>query len=138
MSLADTYSEDEIDGSSGNLLNTKIHKGMYQHQRYSFGVRTAPATFQQTMYIATYELRKSGGYMDYIIVTGLAQREMSHRFDTVLTKFKQSNFHLHEVQCLYTNHQVSRVAPDKDGCRTDFDNINAMNQMPVPQNVVNT
>ncbi|KAA3681787.1 uncharacterized protein DEA37_0011959, partial [Paragonimus westermani] len=49
LDLADAYLQVEVAPQSRGLLTINTHRGLYQYTRLPFGVKTAPAIFQQIM-----------------------------------------------------------------------------------------
>ena len=47
--LAHAYNQLELDEESKKMLTINRHKGLYQPNRLSYGVNSAPAIFQRTM-----------------------------------------------------------------------------------------
>jgi hypothetical protein len=49
IDLSDAYLQIEVEEKSQNLLTIHTHKGLYQYTRLPFGIKSAPALFQQIM-----------------------------------------------------------------------------------------
>ena len=71
LDLADAYQQMEIDEDSKNLLTINTHKGQFQFCRLPFGVKSAPAIFQQTMDTMLTGLPGISAYIDDLIITGI-------------------------------------------------------------------
>ena len=49
LNLTHAYNQLELDEESKKMLTINTHKGLYQPNRLSYGVNSAPAIFQRTM-----------------------------------------------------------------------------------------
>nr|VZI11364.1 unnamed protein product [Spirometra erinaceieuropaei] len=70
LDLADAYLQIEVAPESRELLTINTHRGLFQHTRLPFGVKTAPALFQQTMNAMLSGIPGTAGYLDVIIIVG--------------------------------------------------------------------
>ena len=68
----------EVHEDSKILLTINTHKGLFQFCRLPFGVKSAPAIFQQTMDIMLTGLPGVSAYTDDIIITGTTPEEPLH------------------------------------------------------------
>ena len=97
--------------------------GLYEFTRMSFGLKTAPATFQRAMEVIlfglTFEICLC--YLDDVIIFGRTLTEHNDRLKTVLTRFREHNLRVKLAKCVfaspqvtYLGHQVNqkRVSPD--------------------------
>ena len=78
LDLVDAYLQIEVDEDSKNLLTINTHKGLFQFCRLPFGVKSAPAIFQQTMDTMLTGLPGVSAYIDDIIITGTTPEELLH------------------------------------------------------------
>ena len=46
INFSDVYLQAELDEDSKRLCNINTHRGVYEYQRFPFGVRSAPGIFQ--------------------------------------------------------------------------------------------
>ena len=84
LGLADAYLQMEVDEDSKNLLIINTHKGLFQFCRLPFGVKSAPAIFQQTMDTMLTGLPGDSSSIDDIIITGTTSEERLHHLTSVL------------------------------------------------------
>ncbi|KAK4468996.1 hypothetical protein MN116_000138 [Schistosoma mekongi] len=137
LDLSDAYSQVEVDDDSKPYLTINTHRGLYQYNRLPFGVKPAPAIFQQLMDIMISNLDCVAAYLDDIIVVGSSKDELLFRLDKVLTRISQSGFQLQKQKCEFFLQSVKYLGFifDKQGRRPDLDNIHAITQMPAPTDV---
>ncbi|PIO71653.1 hypothetical protein TELCIR_06443 [Teladorsagia circumcincta] len=61
------YLQVEMDQHSKQLLTMNTHRGLYQYNRLPFGVKSAPAIFQQIMDVTFAGLQGVVGYLDDVM-----------------------------------------------------------------------
>uniref|UniRef100_A0A0X3PTE0 Retrovirus-related Pol polyprotein from transposon 412 n=1 Tax=Schistocephalus solidus TaxID=70667 RepID=A0A0X3PTE0_SCHSO len=76
-----------------------LHRGLFQFTRLSFGVRTAPAIFQQTMDNILTGTEGATAHLDDILVTGSNPDEVLQCLVTVLSRLQDYGFRLHLDKC---------------------------------------
>ncbi|CAI2731094.1 unnamed protein product [Schistosoma spindalis] len=137
IDLADAYLQIAVDPASQPLLTINTHRGLYQYKRLPFGVKPAPAIFQQIMDTMLANLPGVAVYLDDVIVTGSSKSELFDRLDAVLTKISEYGFYLKEEKCTFFMDSVKYLGFvfDKNGRRPDPENVRAIQNMPPPSNV---
>ncbi|CAH8670750.1 unnamed protein product [Schistosoma haematobium] len=137
LDLSEAYLQVEVDEDSKELLTINTHRGLYRFNRLPFGVKPAPAIFQQIMDTMVSNIEGVAVYLDDIIVVGSSTQELMRRLDVVLTKISQAGFQLQKEKCEFLLESVKYLGYifDKDGRRPDPDNINAIKNMPRPTEV---
>ncbi|GAA51908.1 hypothetical protein CLF_106999 [Clonorchis sinensis] len=111
LDLADAYLQIEVSDDSKELLTINTHRGLFQFNRLPFGVKSAPAIFQQTMDAMLNGLSGVAAYLDDIILTGSNQEELLHRLHCVLERIQQYGFRLRAEKCAFFSHfhQISWI-----------------------------
>lgn len=137
IDLADAYLQIAVDPVSQPLLTINTHRGLYQYKRLPFGVKPAPAIFQQIMDTMLANLPGVAVYLDDVIVTGSSKSDLFDRLDAVLTKISEYGFYLKEEKCKFFMDSVKYLGFvfDKNGRRPDPENVRAIQNMPPPSNV---
>ncbi|GAB1597522.1 uncharacterized protein K02A2.6-like, partial [Argonauta hians] len=69
VDLSDAYLQVPVDDHCSNLLCTNTNRGLYKFKRLAFGVKVAPAIFQQIMDMMLQDLEFATAYLDDIIIT---------------------------------------------------------------------
>ncbi|CAH8612563.1 unnamed protein product [Schistosoma rodhaini] len=137
IDLADAYLQIAVDPVSQPLLTINTHRGLYQYKRLPFGVKPAPAIFQQIMDTMLANLPGVAVYLDDVIVTGSSKSDLFDRLDAVLTKISEYGFYLKGEKCKFFMDSVKYLGFvfDKNGRRPDPENVRAIQNMLPPSNV---
>ena len=134
--LSDAYLKTPVNNDSANLLCINMHRGLYRYERLAFGVKVAPAIFQQVMDTMLGGLDFSIAYLDDIII---ASRNMEQHTDYIYQVFKRSQdygFKVKENKFKFFRQRMKYfgLIIDKDGRRSDPDRATAIKGMPAPEN----
>nr|VZI02168.1 unnamed protein product [Spirometra erinaceieuropaei] len=92
LDLADAYLQIEVAPESRELLTINTHRGLFQYTRLPFGVKTAPALFQQTMNAMLSGIPGTARYLDDIIIVGRSPAELQDRVCAVLERVQEYGF----------------------------------------------
>ncbi|PIO63819.1 reverse transcriptase [Teladorsagia circumcincta] len=103
LDLAEAYLQLEVDEESRPLLTINTHQGLYGLNRLPFGVKSAPAIFQQQMDTMVAGLDGTAAYLDDIIVTGKTINEHNARLEAVLRRIHDYGFRLRLEKCSSCN-----------------------------------
>ncbi|BHF82338.1 hypothetical protein SprV_0802547500 [Sparganum proliferum] len=101
LDLADAYLQIEVAPESRELLTINTHRGLFQYTRLPFGVKTAPALFQQTMNAMLSGIPGAAGYLDDIIIVGRSTAELQDRVCAVLEHVQEYGFRLRADKCQF-------------------------------------
>ena len=85
LDITEAYLQVEVSATSKELLTINIHRGLSQYRR--FGVKTAPAIFQQIMDTMLTGVEGAAAHIDEIIVVGRSKEKLSERIDKVQKGF---------------------------------------------------
>ena len=137
LDLSDAYLQIEVDDMSKELLTINTHRGLYQYNRLPFGVKSAPAIFQQIMDTMLAGLPGVAAYLDDIIIKGSTKQELFTRVQDVLSRISDYGFTLRADKCNFCMESVKYLGfiIDQYGRRPDPSNIDAIKHMPPPDNV---
>ncbi|XGW02676.1 hypothetical protein V3C99_014594, partial [Haemonchus contortus] len=126
-----------MDEESRQLLTINTHRGLYRLNRLPFGVKAAPAIFQQQMDTMTAGLEGTAAYLDDIIVTGRTIEEHNSRLEAVFRRVQDFGFRLRLEKCslLHTEIRYLGFIIDAEGRRPDPTKIEAIQKMPIPKDV---
>ena len=86
IDLSDAYLQIEVDEESSKLFCINTHRGLYKYTRLAFGVKVAPAIFQQVMNIMLGDLDYATAYLDDILVTSKTTAEHRNHIINVFEK----------------------------------------------------
>nr|VZI24091.1 unnamed protein product [Spirometra erinaceieuropaei] len=137
LDFADAYLQIEVAPESRELLTTNTHRGLFQYTRLPFGVKTAPALFQQTMNAMLSGIPGTAGYLDDIIIVGSSPAELQDRVCAVLERVQEHGFRLRADKCQFFLDSIKYLGfvCDDNGRHPDPEDIRAIQRMPAPKNV---
>nr|VZI45520.1 unnamed protein product [Spirometra erinaceieuropaei] len=137
LDLADAYLQIEVAPESRELLTINTHRGLFQYTRLPFGVKTAPALFQQTMNAMLSGISGTAVYLDDIIIVGRSPAELQDRVCAVLERVQEYGFRLRADKCQFFLDSIKYLGFvfDITGRHADPENIRAIQRMPAPKNV---
>ena len=99
IDLSDAYLQIEVDEESSKLLCFNSHRGLYKYTRLAFGVKVAPAIFQQVMETMLGDLDYGTAYFDDILVTRKTTAEHKNHKINVFEKLQEYGFKVKEAKC---------------------------------------
>ncbi|CAH8556634.1 unnamed protein product [Dicrocoelium dendriticum] len=137
LDLADAYLQLEVEPESRKLLTINTHRGLYQYNRLPFGVKTAPAIFQQVMDAMLTGITGAAAYLDDIIIMGTTQEELFQRLDDVMMRIKDYGFRLRAEKCKFFLRSVKFLGfvISERGRHPDPENIELIDRLPTPTDV---
>nr|VZI15666.1 unnamed protein product [Spirometra erinaceieuropaei] len=137
LDLADAYLQIEVAPESRELLTINTHRGLFQYTRLPFGIKTAPALFQQTMNAMLSGIPGTAGYLDDIIIVGRSPAELQDRVCAVLERVQEYGFRLRADKCIFFLDSLKYLGFvfDVTGRHPDPENIRAFQRMPASKNV---
>nr|VZH93020.1 unnamed protein product [Spirometra erinaceieuropaei] len=137
LDLADAYFQIEVAPESCELLTINTHRGLFQYTRLPFGVKTAPALFQQTMNAMLSDIPGTAGYLDDIIIVGRSPAQLQDRVCAVLERVQEYGFRLRTDKCQFFLDSIKYLGFvfDVTGRHPDPENIRAIQRMSAPKNV---
>nr|VZI00654.1 unnamed protein product [Spirometra erinaceieuropaei] len=127
----------EVAPESRELLTINTHRGLFQYTRLPFGVKTAPALFQQTMNEMLSGIPGTAGYLDDIIIVGRSPAKLQDRVCAVLERVQEYGFRLRANKCQFFLDSIKCLGFvfDVTGHHPDPESIRAIQRMPAPKNV---
>ena len=134
LDLSDAYLQIEVAEDSRELLTINTHRGLFQYTRLPFGVKTAPAIFQQVMDTMLSGIEGVASYLDDIIIMGPSRATLYQRLESVLQRIREYGFRVKAEKCEFQLNSVKFLGfiIDKNGRRPDPSNLDAIIRMPPP------
>ncbi|XP_062711901.1 uncharacterized protein K02A2.6-like [Aedes albopictus] len=137
IDLSDAYLQVQVDEESRKLININTHKGLYQFNRLSPGIKSAPGAFQQIMDAMLAGLDCTCPYLDDVLVGGRTEEEHRKNLYKVLERLQEYGFTVKIEKCRFFMRQVNYLGQllDKEGIRPDPEKVKAVVNMPPPNDV---
>ncbi|XP_053687312.1 uncharacterized protein K02A2.6-like [Sabethes cyaneus] len=137
IDLSHAYLQVPVDEDSRKLININTHKGLYQFNRLSPGIKSAPGAFQQIMDTMLAGIQCTAPYLDDILVGGRTEEEHKRNLRQVLQRIQEYGFTVKFEKCKFFMHQVKYLGQllDSEGIRPDPDKVKAIINMPPPHDV---
>ena len=137
LDLAQAYNQMELETESKKLLTIITEKGLFQPNRLTYGITSAPALWQNTMQKVLTGLEGVMVYLDDIIVTGKDNREHLTNLKKVLTRLEANGLKLRKEKCRFFQESVSYLGRviDKDGVHKNPTKTDEILNIPLPEGV---
>ena len=137
VDLAEAYLQIEVEESCKKLLTINTPKGLFTYNRLPFGVKVAPAIFQQIMDSLLAGLDGCAAYLDDIVVTGRNLEEHNRNLWKLFERIKDFGLRVKLEKCAFLKKEVEFLGQiiSKEGRRPNKEKVRAIEQMPAPKNV---
>ena len=137
IDLCDVYLQIPVEEESSKLLCINTHRSLYKFERLAFGVKVAPAIFQQVMDTMLGELDFSITYLDNILINSKTMEEHRGHVHKVFSRIQDYGFKIKESKCDFFMKEIKYLVhiTDKDGRRPDPEQATAIKNMSAPENV---
>ncbi|XP_037041779.1 uncharacterized protein K02A2.6-like [Bradysia coprophila] len=137
IDLADAYFQVLVDDGSKKYLTINTHKGLFQYNRLPFGIKIASAMFQQIVDAMIAGLKRTGGFMDDVLVNGRTIEEHNQNLLALFERIEEWGFHVRLEKCKFLMTEVHYLGfiIDEFGRRPDKSKIEAICNMPEPHDV---
>ena len=137
IDLSEAYLQIPMEEQSSKLLCISTHKGLFKFNRLAFGVKTAPAIFQQIIDTMLAGLDYSIGYLDDILMRSKDTEEHRAHVFGVFKRIQEYGFTLKDAKCEFFLEEIKYLGHiiDANGCRPDPERAAAIRDMPAPHNV---
>ena len=137
IDLSEAYLQIPLEEESSKLMCIATHKGLYKFNRMAFGVKVAPAIFQQVMDTMLNDLDFAIAYLDDILMNSVDKKQHREHVMKVFERIQEFGFTLKETKCEFFLEEIRYLGHiiDKDGRRPDPERSAAIKNMPAPHNV---
>lgn len=136
LDLRSGYWQISVDPRDQSKTAFVTSSGLFEFNRMSFGLKTAPATFQRAMEIVlaglTFEICLC--YLDDVICFGRTLREHNDRLRTILNRFREHNLRVKLEKCQFAQTKVAFLGHvvSKEGIRPDPIKVEAVKEIAAP------
>jgi hypothetical protein len=137
IDLSDAYLQIPVDEESSKLLCINTHKGLYKFKRLPFGVKVAPAIFQQTMDMMLNGLDFAVAYLDDVLISSASKDRHKAYVKQVFKRIQDYGFKVKDEKCTFFMDKIKYLGQiiDEHGRRPDPDRAIAIKNMPAPENI---
>ena len=137
IDLSDAYLQIPLSENSSRILCINTHRGIFRFNRLPFGVKVAPAIFQQIMDTMLSDLDFAIAYLDDILLTSQNAEEHKQHVFEVFKRIQEYGFKVKETKCDFLLEKIKYLGHiiDKNGRRPDPERSAAIKNMPEPTNV---
>ena len=137
IDLSEAYLQIPTDDESSKLLCISTYRGLFKYQRLPFGVKTAPAVFQQIMDTMLAGLDFATAYLDDILVKSNTIEEHKSFLKKIFGRIRKYGLKIKENKCDFLPEEIEYLGHviNKDGKKLDKSWAAAIKDMPNPKNV---
>lgn len=136
LDLAQAYLQMEVREEDREALTLNTHLGLYQPTRLMYGVSSAPAIFQREISQLLGDIHGVSVFLDDIKVTGPDDEEHLRRLRMVIKRLSEHDMRLNVSKCEFFADRIEYCGfvIDRDGIRKMKTKVDAIQEMPRPQN----
>lgn len=111
--------------------------GLFEFPCMSFGLKTAPATYQRFMDELLRDLPFAYAYLDDICVASETEEENYKNVEAVLQRIHDAGLTITVAKCAFFQEEIDFLGytVSKDGIRPRAEKVKAMLEFPLPENV---
>ncbi len=137
LDLTSAYLQLELTEKSKPLLVINSHKGLYEFQRLSFGIATAPSIFQSVMDQVLQGIPHAECLLDDILIGTSTEEEHEPALHDVLKRLDAYGIRVNLDKCKFKVNSVEYLGHriDGDGIHPLQDKVKAITEAPPPQNL---
>lgn len=135
LDLAQAYQQVELDDESKCLTTISTHKGLFQFNRLSYGIASAPGLFQREMEKLLGDMTGVVVYFDDIVVSGIDRETHDKRLREVLCRFREAGLTVKIDKCEIAAKSIQFLGYqlDKRGLHISDKKIEAIVKMKEPE-----
>ncbi|XP_048257829.1 uncharacterized protein K02A2.6-like [Haliotis rufescens] len=137
LDLSNAYLQLELTDRSKPLQVINTHKGLYEYQRLSFGIATAPSIFQSIMDQVLQGIPGAESLLDDILIGIVTDDQHDKVLHEVLKRLDTYGIKVNLDKCKFKVPKVEYLGHciDGDGLHPLEDKIKAIEDAPHPENV---
>ncbi|XP_063371511.1 uncharacterized protein K02A2.6-like [Cydia amplana] len=136
LDLSQAYAQFELDESKKyTVINT--HKGLFMYNRLIYGLASSPGIFQRKLEQLFADMPRVGVFLDDLIITGVDDRSHIDTLHEVFERLRKYGLRVKKDKCTFFADSVTYLGfvISKQGVHTCPEKIEAIKQVPVPNNV---
>ena len=137
IDLGEAYLQIPIEENSSKLLCINTHRGLYKFDRLVFGIKVAPAFFQQVMDTMLGGFDFTLSYLDDIVISSKTKELHREHLNKVFAQIREFGFKVKEAKCDFCMNKIKYLGHiiDKDERRAEPERATAIKDMLAPDNV---
>jgi len=137
LDLSDAFFQVEIDEAHREITIITTPKGLFRFKRLPFGIKTAPAIFQQAMDATLSDIVGVHVYLDDIVVQGSSLQEPDDRLYKTLQRLQDRGWKLRAEKCRFALKEIKYLGfiINSQGISADPEATKAIANMPKPTTV---
>lgn len=134
LDLKNAYQQLELSNTAKELLTINTFKGLYQYQYMPYGIKSAPAVFQEKMDTILRGLENVGCYLDDILIWGKRFDECKKTVEEVLYRLSQAGLKIAVEKCQFFKKEVQYLGVNisENGIKPTEKGIKAIKCAPKP------
>ena len=137
LDMSQAYAQLCLDDQSKKYTVINTHRGLFQYNRLSFGISSAPGIFQRAMEELLRDMPGVFCYLDDILISASSIEEHGRILRLVLSKLqaaglklKLNNYHIGVPSVSYLGYVI-----DKEGIHPTEEKVKAIVEAPAPNNI---
>ena len=137
IDLSDAYLQIKVNDECSRLLCINTHMGIFRLKRLPFGLKVAPALFQQVMDTMLAGLEFASAYLDDILIKSKNTQEHEKHIRAVFKRIQEYGFKLSPDKCEFFMKEIKYLGQviNVDGRKPDPQRSEAIKKMPAPTTV---
>ena len=136
LDMSQAYAQLCLNDQSKQFTVINTHRGLFQYNRLSFGISSAPGIFQRAMEELLHGIEGVRVYLDDILIKGSTREEHDKTLRLVLSKLQSAGLKLKLGKCHIGVPSVTDLGCklDKQGIHPTEDKVKAISEAPAPTN----
>ena len=106
IDLSEAYLQIPVEENSSKLLCINTHRGLYKFDRLVFGIKVAPAIFQQVMDTMLDSFDFIFAYLDDIVISSKTKELHREHLNKVFAQIQEFGFKVKEAQCNFCMNKI--------------------------------
>ena len=132
IDLNEAYLQISLKENGSKLLCINTHRGLYKFDRLAFGIKVAPAIFQQVMDTILGGFDFTFAYLDDIVISSKTKALHREHLNKVFAQIREFGFKVREAKCDLCMNKIKYLGHVID---KDPERATAIEDMPAPDNV---
>ena len=106
IDLSEAYLQIPVEENSSKQLCINTHRGLYKFDRLVFGIKVAPAIFQQVMDTMLGGFDFTFAYLDDIVISSKTKELHREHLNKVFAQIREFGFKVKEAKCDFCMNKI--------------------------------